>query len=75
LHLGFAFVLVLEKIQPFSRCEVILLDYVQMHIAGVFLVGIGVAAVVAIFAASKQSRSVRDDIVISHSLRDDDQQH
>ena len=46
--------------------------YFQMHIAGVFLVGIGVAAIVAIFAASKQSRSLRDDIVISHSSRDDD---
>jgi hypothetical protein len=43
-----------------------------MHIAGAFLVGIGIAAVVAIFAASKQSRSLGDDIVISHSSRDDD---
>ena len=43
-----------------------------MHIAGVFLVGIGIAAAVAIFAASKQSRSLRDDIVVSYSSRDDD---
>jgi len=46
--------------------------YFRMHIAGVFLLGIGIAAVVAIFAASKQSRSLRDDIVISHSAPDDD---
>jgi hypothetical protein len=43
-----------------------------MHIAGVFLVGIGVAVVVAIFAASKQSHSLRDEIVISQSSRDKD---
>jgi hypothetical protein len=46
--------------------------YFQMHIAEAFLVGIGIALVVAIFGASKQSHSVRDEIVISHSSRDDD---
>jgi hypothetical protein len=46
--------------------------YFQMYIAGVFLVGVVVAVVVAIFAVSKQSDSLRDDIVISHSSRDDD---
>ncbi len=34
--------------------------------------GIGVAAVIAIFAASIQSRSLKDEIVISHSSHDDD---
>jgi len=43
-----------------------------MHIAVVFLVGIGIAAAVAVFAASKQSHSVKNDIVISHSAPDDD---
>ena len=46
--------------------------YLQMHIAALFLVGIGIAAVVAIFGASKPSHSLKDDIVISHSSRDND---
>ena len=46
--------------------------YFRMHIAQVFLVGIGIAALVAIFAAYKQSHSLKDDIVISHSAPDDD---
>jgi len=59
------------KKQRFSGSEVILLDYSQMHIAGLFMVGIGIAAVVAIFAASKQSSSLRDDTLVSHSSRED----
>jgi hypothetical protein len=50
----------------------ILLHYLQMHTAGVFLVGIAVAAVIAIFAISKQTTSLGEDIVISHPPPDDD---
>jgi hypothetical protein len=71
----FAPVLLLEKKQRFSYREVILPHYFQMHTAGVFLVGIGIAAAVAIFAASKQARSLDQDSIISHSSRDDDASH
>lgn len=44
-----------------------------MHIARVFLMGIGIAAVVAFFAVTSQTRALRDDIGIAHSSRDEDQ--
>jgi hypothetical protein len=44
-----------------------------MHIAGVFLVGISVAALIAIFAVSAQSRALMDEVIPEHSSRDDDQ--
>jgi len=45
--------------------------YFRMHIA-VFLLGIGIAVVVAFFGVFKNSRSLEDDIIISHSAQDDD---
>jgi hypothetical protein len=62
----------LEKTGRFIARRAILRHHFQMHIAGLLLVGIGIAAVVAILGASKQSHSLKDDIVISHSSRDDD---
>jgi hypothetical protein len=56
----------------FPHRRMILLHYLQMHTAGVFLVGIAVAAVIAIFAISKQTTSLGEDIVISHPPPDDD---
>jgi hypothetical protein len=43
-----------------------------MYVAWAFLLGIGIAVVVAFFGAFKNSRSLKDDIVISHSAQDDD---
>jgi len=71
LELGL--VLLLGKMWRLLHREGILLHHSQMHTAGVFLVGIGIAAVVALFAASKQSDGLRDDVVIAHSSRDEDQ--
>jgi hypothetical protein len=56
-----------------SRREESLLHDTQMHTAGVFLIGVGIAAVIALFAASRQSGALRDDVVIAHSSRDEDQ--
>ena len=44
----------------------------KMHIAGVFLVGLGIAALIAIFAVSNQSRALMDEVMTEHSARDDD---
>jgi hypothetical protein len=44
-----------------------------MHIAGVFLVGIAIAALIAIFALSDQSRALMDEVITEHSSRDDEQ--
>jgi hypothetical protein len=51
---------------------VILPHYFQMHTAGFFLVGIGIAAVIAVFAASKQADALIDD-VLSQPSRDEGQ--
>jgi hypothetical protein len=44
-----------------------------MHIAGIFLVGIGIAALIAVFAVSNRSRALMDEVITEHSSRDDDQ--
>jgi hypothetical protein len=44
-----------------------------MHIAGVFLVGIAVAALIVIFAVSNQSRALMDEVITEQVSRDDDQ--
>jgi hypothetical protein len=43
-----------------------------MHIAGVFLIGLGIAALIAVFAVSNQSRAMRDEVMTGYSSRDDD---
>jgi hypothetical protein len=58
-----------------SQRGVILPDYSHMHTAGVFLVGIAIAAVIAILVVSKQSDALRDEIVVAHASRDKDQPH
>jgi Tfp pilus assembly protein FimT len=44
-----------------------------MHIAGIFLIGMAIAALIAIFAVSNQSRSLMDEVITEHSSRKDDQ--
>jgi hypothetical protein len=44
-----------------------------MHIAGVFLVGIAIAALIVIFALSNQSRALMDEVITERSSRDDEQ--
>jgi hypothetical protein len=50
----------------------ILLHYSRMHIAGVFLIGLGIAALIAIFAVSNQARALMDEVITEHPSRDDD---
>jgi hypothetical protein len=44
----------------------------KMHIAGVFLVGLGIAALIAVFAVSNQSRALIDEVIGEQSAHDDD---
>jgi hypothetical protein len=66
-----ALVLLLEKMSRGSHRHGTMRHYFRMHIA-VFLLGIGIAVVVAFFGVFKNSRSLEDDIIISHSAQDDD---
>lgn len=50
----------------------ILRHHSQMHTAGVFLIGIALAAVIAIFAVSKQTSSIAEDMAAFQPKRDDD---
>jgi protein-S-isoprenylcysteine O-methyltransferase Ste14 len=56
----------------YSHRHQILLHHLQMYIGWAFLLGIGIAVVVALFGVFKNSRSLKDNIVISHSAQDDD---
>jgi hypothetical protein len=43
-----------------------------MHAAGFFLMGLGVAAAIAVIAVSKQTRWIKEDVAILHPPEDEE---
>jgi biotin transporter BioY len=68
----FTAVLVSKKVRRISRGAEILVHYSPMHAVVLFLFGLGVAVLVAVIGASRQTRSLQEDTILSDSLHDED---